>query len=69
MLKRFININEYIKRSVTCKESQEYFSHDIIEDEWDMEYTNENHIAWLEARKELDNGETFSLEDLKTKYM
>jgi len=41
----------------------------IIEDDWDTEYTNENHKAWLEGRKELENWETFSINDLKAKYI
>ncbi len=41
----------------------------IIEDDWDTEYTDENHKAWIQARKELAAGETFSIQDLKAKYL
>ncbi len=33
-----------------------------VEDDWDIQYTPENHKAWLQARKELEAGETTKID-------
>ena len=40
-----------------------------IKDDWDIEYTKDNHIAYLRAKEDLENWETLSLEELKSKYL
>lgn len=39
-----------------------------IDDDW-TEYTEKNHKAWLEAKKDLEAWDVYDIEDLKLKYL
>lgn len=39
-----------------------------VKDDWDIQYTEKNHKAWLKAKDELKKWETLSIDDLKSKY-
>ncbi len=38
-----------------------------IEDDWDVQYTPENHQAWLETQEDLKNGNTTQIDPSKIK--
>ena len=85
MTTKLISINEYRKnlsklwkkaqkekiRYIVLVHSKPVFEVNPVSDsdDWDIQYTEENHKAYLKWLEELEKWETFSIEDLKSKYL
>lgn len=63
--------NFWQKMSLIYKKVNVIWKVKIKLDDWNNwdEFTSKNQKAWLKSKKDLDNWNTLSLENLKAKYM